>query len=76
MALLEAYIGSASPAVPVVLVPPRPPTPAPRRASSSNVTDKKRKRGQGGKSPEDAEEGKVTHSSQQPSTKKAQTAKD
>ena len=55
MALLEAYTRSASPAIPVMPMVPRPPTLAPEHASSSDATDKKIKRGQGGKGPEDAE---------------------
>ena len=75
MALLEAYAGSASLIVPMMPVLPRPPTLAPGCASSSDAADKKRKMGQRGKGPEDAEEGEVTHSSQQPSNKEARTTK-
>lgn len=75
MALLEAHTRSASPAVPVMPMVPRPPTLAPEHASSSDATDKKIKRGQGGKGPEDAEKWEVTRSSQQPSSKKAWTTK-
>ena len=59
-ALLTAYAGGASPAVPMV---PRPPTPVPMRASSRDFANKKRKRVQEGKGSKDAEEGEVTHSS-------------
>lgn len=72
LALLTAHAGGTSPAVPVV---PRPPTPAPIRASFGDVADKKRKRVQGGKGSEDAEEGKVTRSSQPPLAKEARTTK-
>ena len=75
MALLEAHAGSASPTVPMMPVLPRPPTLAPGCASSSDVAYKKRKMGQSDKGPEDAEEGEVTHSFQQPSTKEARTTK-
>ena len=75
MALLEPHARNASPTVPVVLVLPRPRTPAPGHTSFGDAVDKKRKRGQGGKGPEDAEEGEVTHSSQQPSNKEARTTK-
>lgn len=75
MALLEAHTRSASPAVPVMPMVPRPPTLALEHASSSDATNKKIKKGQGGKGPEDAEKWEVTHSSQQPSSKKAWTTK-
>ena len=43
--------------------------------SSADTRDKKRKRAQGGKSVKGAEEGEVTQSSHQPSTKEARTGK-
>lgn len=63
IALLKAHVGSASLVVPRIPIAPRPPTPALRRASSNDIVDKKRKRDQESKDPEDAEEGEVTHSS-------------
>ena len=57
LALLIAHARGASPAIPVVR------TPAPMDASSSDVIDKKRKKGQKGKGSEDVEEGEVTHPS-------------
>lgn len=56
-----------------VLVVARPPTLASTRASSGDVTDKKQKRDQKGKGFKRAEEGEISHSSQQPPTKEPQT---
>ena len=70
--LLTAHAGVTSPAVPVV---PQPPTPAPTHSSSGDAVNKKRKKVQKGKGFKDAEEGKVTSSSQQPPAKEAQTTK-
>ena len=67
LALLIAYVRGISLAIPVV---PRPPTPTSVRASSSDAAEKKRKRGQGGKGPEGVKEGKITHFSQQPPSKR------
>lgn len=72
LVLLTAHAGGTSPAIPVV---PRPPTPAPIRASSGDAADKKRKRVQGGKGSEDFEEGKVTRSSQPSPAKEARITK-
>ena len=63
LALLTTYTGSVSPAISVV---PRPPTLALVCASFGDATEKKRKKGQGGKGLKGAEEGEITHSSQQP----------
>ena len=57
LALLIAHARGASLSIPVVQ------TPAPTVASSSDVIDKKRKKGQKGKGSEDVEEGEVTHPS-------------
>ena len=61
LVLLTTHTGGASPAIPMV---PQPPTPTPMRISSNDATEKKRKRGQGDKSPEGTEEGEIIHSSQ------------
>ena len=68
LALLTTYTGSVSPAISVV---PRPPTLALVCASFDDATEKKRKKGQGGKGPKGVEEGEITHSSQQPPFKEA-----
>ena len=68
LALLTTHPGGA---FPTILVMPRPPTPTPTIASSGDVADKKRKKGQGGKGYEDVEEGEVTRPSQQPPAKVA-----
>ena len=72
LALLTAYTGGVSPAISVV---PRPPTLALVCASFDDATEKKRKEGQGGKGPKGAEEGEITHSSQQPPFKEAWTTR-
>lgn len=71
MALLKALAGDSSPAIPVMLVVPRPLTPFPGCTSAGDAVKKKRKRGQGGKSLDGTEEGEITCSSQQPPPKKA-----
>ena len=58
-----------------MLVVTRPPTPTPSRTSSVEATKKKRKRAQGGKGTNDAEEGKVSQSSHQPPAKEARTGR-
>lgn len=62
MALLKAHTGDSSPAIPVMLVVPRPPTPVLGGASSVDATKKKRKRGQGGKGSDGTDEGGIIHS--------------
>ena len=72
LALLIAYIGGISLAIPVV---PRPPTLALVRASFCDAAEKKRKKGQGGKGLKGAEEGEITRSSQQPPSKETRTTR-
>ena len=72
LALLTTHAEGASPAV---LVVPRPPTPTPTHVSSGDTAGKKRKRGQGGKGPEGAEEGEITCPSQHAPAKDARTTR-
>ena len=72
LALLIAYIGGISLAIPVV---PRPPTLALVRASFGDAAKKKRKKGQCGKGLKGAEEGEITRSSQQPPSKETWTTR-
>ena len=72
LALLTTHTRGASLAI---LVVPRPPTPAPTRASSSDTVKKKRKKGQRGRGLEGVEEGEITRSSHQPPAKEVRTTR-
>ena len=52
---------------PAMLIIPQPPTPTPAHAATTDVTEKKRKRG---KTAEGSKEGKIPHPTQQLPTKK------
>lgn len=68
LTLLTAYAGGSSPAV---VVPPQLTTPAMTRTSPAKAANKKRKRGQEGKGPEETEEGEMA----EPPTKEAWAGK-
>ena len=69
LALLTTHAGGDSPAMPII---PQPPTPTLAHAATTDVTEKKRKRG---KTVEGFKEGKIPHPTQQLPTKKPRTTR-